>query len=239
MSDYNYSSFSTNDYDFNSFDGPALGAKAPDSELATLDGETVRLLDFSGDFLVLEMGSITCPLFQSRRGTMANLVKMFPDVSHAILYVREAHPGSKIAKHENLDDKIACARTLQDNDGEQRQILIDSLDGPTHAAYGSRPNSVFIINKNGCVMFHSDWNNPSATTKALKLLKAGKSAAHIKSYFRPALPPVALRTFRHGGKGSAADFFAGLPKLVWTNIFKRNFGLLLNREPAVMPDANC
>lgn len=239
MSDYNYSNFSTSDYDFNSFDGPALGAKAPNAELATLAGDTVNLLDFSGDFLVLEMGSITCPLFQSRRGTMSDLVKFFPDVSHAILYVREAHPGEKIKKHAQLGDKIDNARRLQKSDGEQRQILIDSLEGPTHAAYGSRPNSVFIINKNGCVMFHSDWNNPSATTRALKLLKAGKSAAHVKSYFRPALPPIALRTFKHGGKGSAADFFAGLPKLIWTNIFKRNFSLMFNRGPAVLPDARC
>lgn len=239
MSDYNYSKFSTDDYDFTRFDGPALGSKAPDFDLATLSGERVRLLDFDGDFLVLEMGSITCPLFQSRRGTMRTLAAQFPTISHAILYVREAHPGATIKKHQGLEDKLACARQLQDSDGEQRKILIDGIGGPAHLAYGSRPNSVFIFNKNGCVVFHSDWNNPSATRRAVKLLLAGKSASHVKSYFRPPVPPIAIRTFGHGGKGSASDFFAGLPKLIWTNIFKRNIGLLFNREIKVLPNSDC
>jgi hypothetical protein len=81
MKPYNYDEFSTTDYDFDSVDGPDIGQKAPDLLLATAEGETRNLLDFSGDFLVLEMGSITCPLFQSRRTIMERLERDCNNVS--------------------------------------------------------------------------------------------------------------------------------------------------------------
>ena len=57
MKSYNYDEFSTSDYDFDTVDGPDIGQKALDFLLTTTEGETRNLLDFSGDFLVLEMGS--------------------------------------------------------------------------------------------------------------------------------------------------------------------------------------
>jgi hypothetical protein len=65
MNSYNYGEFSTKDYDFDSVDGPDIGQKALDFLLTTTEGKTRNLLDFAGDFLVLKMGSITCPLLQS------------------------------------------------------------------------------------------------------------------------------------------------------------------------------
>jgi hypothetical protein len=55
------------------------------------------------------------------------------------------------------------------------------------------PNAVFIINQNGCILYYSDWNNPTATGKALKALTSGKSASGM-GLFLPAKPPIALRT---------------------------------------------
>lgn len=228
MQPYNYDGFSTEGYDFNSVDGPNVGEKAPDFPLETSDGAPRRLLDFSGAFLVLEMGSITCPLFQSRRTIMEPLDQEFGNVSSAVLYVREAHPGANIQSHKNLADKAACATRLKTEDGETRTVFVDGFDGLAHQAYGSMPNAIFIINKNGCVVFRSDWNNPSATRKALQALVEGREIT-AKSYFRPALPKAVFRTLGNAGKGSAADFFKGLPFLIWTNIIKRNLRLFFNR----------
>jgi len=100
------------------------------------------------------------------------------------------------------------------------------------------PNAVFIINRNGCVVFRSEWNNPAATRKALIALKAGRNV-RVKSYFRPAVPTVALRTLAHAGKGASADFFKGLPKLIWVNAIKRNLRLLFNRQVAGSRDTAC
>ncbi len=238
MPEYNYDGFATDDYDFENIVGPMVGEKAPDFTLTTSDGTTLSLLEFEGEFLVLEMGSITCPLFQSRRPVMEAVAHDIDGVSSAVLYVREAHPGADIPSHKSFDDKMACAARLKAADGETRRVYVDGFEGRAHQAYGSMPNAVFIINKNGCVVFRSEWNNPTATRKALLALKAGNTV-RAKSYFRPAMPNVALKTLRRAGKGSAADFFKGLPKLIWTNVIKRNLRLLLTGHVSGSRDTTC
>jgi len=238
LTNYNYDEFSANRYHLDAFIGPELGSKAPDFELTTADGKRKRLLDFDGDFLVLELGSITCPLFQSRRKSMAAIVRKYPNVSFSILYVREAHPGLAIPSHKNIDKKIDCALCLRSDDGEGRAILIDNIEGTAHQAYGSYPNAIFIINKMGCIVFQSDWNNPNATNRALDAVIHGKPA-QVKSYFKPATPLVALRTFKRAGAGSAIDFFRSLPKLIWKNAIRRNVLLMMGRQPKIEPDVDC
>jgi hypothetical protein len=132
MTGYNYETFSTDDYEFDDIAAPEVGDKAPDIELTTSTGEPKRLLDFDTDFLVLEMGSITCPLFQSRRGIMDTLEIEFDQVTCVVLYVREAHPGAQIKAHKDFDDKQSCATRLKQDDKETRLILVDSFEGATH-----------------------------------------------------------------------------------------------------------
>ncbi len=234
MADYNYSSFSSDDYEFRSFRGPAVGDRVPDLTLRDADGRPKRLLDFEGELLVLETGSITCPLFQSRRGGMARLD---PRVSSAVLYVREAHPGASIPNHMAMDDKLACAQTLR-SDGEGRTVVVDDLEGTAHSALGSMPNSVFIINRRGCVVFRAAWNNPAATARAVEQLLAGETAT-AKSWFRPPLPPVAVRTLRDSGAGAAWDFFGSLPMLVWHNLIVRNLRVCFGSTGSVAADVSC
>ena len=242
MSNYNYTKFDPSQYDLDSFQGPEIGQKAPDAILKTLGGAPVRLLDFAndfaGDFLVLETGSITCPLFQGRRKGMAALVAAHPDVKFAILYVREAHPGTLRPGHRTEADKRQNAEALQREDGEEREIWLDTLGGNAHMAYGQYPNSVFIINRNGCIVYMADWNNPGATGKALRALKAGKPATGM-GMFVPAPPALVLRTLKSAGPGAAADFFDGLPRLIWKNLIKRNLRVLFGKQPRVAPDAIC
>jgi hypothetical protein len=238
MKNYNYDEFSSNIYNLDSFYGPEIGTKAKDFSLSTLDDVKVNLLDFSGDFLVLELGSITCPLFQGRREGMSDLVALFPNISFSVLYIREAHPGSNIPAHKTSNDKINCAKALRNKDGEKRKILIDDINGTAHDSYGGYPNAIFIINKNGCVVFRSDWNSVPATKTALNKLLSGKPA-HTKSYFLPVKPAVALKILKRSGKGAIKDFLMGLPKLIWKNGIRRNFLLLVKSEDTISPDTTC
>ncbi len=229
MDTYNYDEFSPDAYDFTASGGPQVGDRAPNFSLSTTDGTERDLLDFEGDFLVLELGSITCPLFQSRRSGMETLGHEFDGVDSAVLYVREAHPGQAVPTHRTFEDKSACARRLKESDGETRTVLIDGINGDAHQAYGSMPNAVYIIDRAGAVRFRSPWNNPAATREALTALTDGREP-HVKSYFKPALPTVAYRTLKNGGEGSGADFFRGLPNLIWNNVVKYNLRLLLGRS---------
>lgn len=234
---YNYSQFNARDYDLVNFRGPMPGTPAPDFQLRGVDGDHRQLLDFDGAFLVLEMGSLTCPLFQGRRTTMSALCQEHQDISFAVLYVREAHPGANIPAHGSEQDKQTCATRLA-GDGENRRIFVDDLRGTAHQAYGGYPNSVFIINRNGCVVYACDWNNPDITGRALALVKAGK-AANLKAWFRPVAPAVSLKILRAGGKGSMSDFLRGLPHLIWNNLVLRNIRLLRGKSAGVAPDTMC
>jgi len=236
--DYGYERFSESHYDLNNYAGPRLGEKAPDFTVFTLTGTDVRLLDFDAPFLVLELGSITCPLFQSRRDGMAGLVKAHPDLAFDVLYVREAHPGHDIAQHASLNEKIGSANRLAHEDGETRRILIDDLEGTAHTGYGGYPNSVFIINRNGCVVYFSDWNNPRATGQAVARLLAGRPAGR-QGLFLPAKPPVALKTLRRAGAGAGLDFLRSLPAMFWKNAIRRNVRALLWPDRPVAPDQTC
>jgi hypothetical protein len=238
MSGYNYDGFSATDYDFAKSAGPELGSKAPDCQVFDLDGNPRQLLDFEGDFLVLEMGSLTCPLFQTRRGKMERLKTGDTQISNVILYIREAHPGAGIPQHKSFDDKRACARRLMDDDGETRRILVDDLRGTAHQAYGSMPNTLFIINRNGCVVFRAEWNNSTATQAALNALIAG-APLRVRTYFRPGLPILSMKTLQRAGKGSGSDFLRSFPSLVWNNLIKRNLRTLFNRPDVLSRDTTC
>jgi len=238
MASYNYDSFSQDQYNLSSFAGPNPGEKAPDAVLLLPDGSSQRLLEFEGEFLVIEMGSVTCPLFQTRRKSMAQLSSTHKDASFVVLYVREAHPGAQIVQHEVMQDKIASACRLNDGSDDVRQVLIDDIDGTAHKAYGSYPNAVFIVNSNGCVVFASDWNDPQATGRALELLEAGKPA-NVRSFFKPAAPKIGMATFKLSGKGSGLDFLKSFPSLFWQNMIKRNLRVIRGKEPVVQPDSYC
>ncbi len=43
----------------------------------------------------------------------------------------------------------------------------------------------------------------------------------------------------NAGKGSALDFFKGLPYLIWVHIVKRNLKLLFGRETGFSADTRC
>ena len=229
MTSYNYESFSPDNYDLASSDGPAIGQIAPDFQLETHDGLARNLLDFDGECLVLELGSMTCPLFLTRHDSMQKIAKDYPSVAHAVLYVREAHPGESIPAHKTMEDKRAVASILKTELDDPRTILVDGVGGEAHLAYGSMPNAVYIIDGEGVVRFKAPWNNSKTTRKALDAVLQDQPA-NFKSYFKPAKPWIVHSTAKRAGKGSAKDFFHGLPRLIWNVLIKNNVRTFLDRE---------
>lgn len=109
---------------------------------------------------------------------------------------------------------------------DPRTILVDGVEGAAHLVYGSMPNAVYIIDKDGIVRFKAPWNNAKTTRKALEAVLAGKSTP-TKSYFKPAKPWVVLSTARRAGAGSGKDFVHGLPRLIWNVLIKNNIRTFL------------
>lgn len=89
------------------------------------------------------------------------------DVGALFIYTHEAHPGENYPHLTSMDQKFEHARALRDVLGVNRPILVDSLDGDCHRAFGSMPNMTWIFNKSGVPIYKSDWTDSHSVANAL------------------------------------------------------------------------
>ena len=96
-----------------------------------------------------------------------------------IVYVREAHPGENFPHHTSCAQKVHHAVALRDLEGVRIPIVVDSLDGATHQAYGMRPNMIYVIDREGIIRaadVNADYTirpEPSKTVAQLRALVVG------------------------------------------------------------------
>ncbi|KAB1196741.1 MULTISPECIES: peroxiredoxin [Haloferax] len=229
--EYNYRHFGPEHYDFKTFDGPEPGDDAPNFEAWTLAGDEVELSDFRGSWVVLETGSITCPITDSKVRAMDKLQSQFEDVEFILLYTREAHPGERLEAHDSLEDKLARARTFADDYDVERTVLVDDVEGTAHKQYGGMPNSVHVINPDGVVVMRGDWNN---VRKVKEVLENGDEGLIYKRdiyrgsplFFTPKKGVV--RVLRDAGPRAVGDFVKNVPALALMHLKKELRGKQLN-----------
>lgn len=89
-------------------------------------------------------------------------------VGSIFLYTHEAHPGEHYPHLTSMEQKFRHAQALRDVYGVTRPILLDSLDGACHRAYGSMPNMTWIFNRTGTVMYKADWTEARSVVNALE-----------------------------------------------------------------------
>ena len=145
---------------------------------------------------------------------MMKLIEKYPGLDHVLLYVREAHPGELQPQHRTLEEKIAAAEKTKRRYRDNRVMLVDDVNGSGHHWYGTMPNSIFIINTNGKIIFRSIWNNADEMDAILQAVAEGRQ---IVSRELKAVPPFsfrAVRTLFMGGVVAIWDFVRGLPRLV-------------------------
>lgn len=90
------------------------------------------------------------------------------DVNSIFLYTHEAHPGEHYPHLTSLQQKLDHARDFRDKFQVSRQILVDSLSGDCHRAYGSMPNMTWIFTRSGIPIYKSDWTDASSVVNALR-----------------------------------------------------------------------
>jgi len=210
--DYNYTHFDPKDYNFNEFQGPKAGEKFIDFDATTLDGKLVKLSDYLDKTIVLDTGSITCPMYANTTKPMNLLKKEFPNIHFLLLYVRESHPGGRTKKITTISEKMTHAKTTNKLYNEDREVLVDSLDGIAHKLYGSMPNMTYVIGQDGIVRFRANWTNIDALKKVL--LDTDK--IETRDYYPVNKPPLftAIRTLLIGGVRALYEFLVGLPQLM-------------------------
>lgn len=90
------------------------------------------------------------------------------NIGSIFLYTHEAHPGENVPHLTSMEQKFRHARLLRDELGVTRPILVDSLDGSCHRAYGSMPNMTWIIARSGLIVYKSDWTDAFSVENAIQ-----------------------------------------------------------------------
>ncbi len=212
MDAYNYKHFNPKDYNFKDFKGPKAGEMYIDFEATRLDGSKVSLSDYLDKPIILDTGSITCPMYANTKSAMNILQEEYPEMHFLLLYVREAHPGGRTQALTNMDEKIEHAKSTHTLYNETREILVDSLDGYAHKLYGAMPNMTYVIGTDGIVKFRANWTNIEALKKVL--MEFG--TIETKDYYEVSKPSpfIAVKTLLIGGVRALYEFLIGLPRLM-------------------------
>ncbi len=96
-------------------------------------------------------------------------------------------------------------------------MLVDTLDGEVHRAYGALPNMSWIISRTGRILYKADWTDSRTIRQALEqigyAIDERRSGAHMTPYYMETLPqrPNATEIFLDGllevgGPRSAHEF---------------------------------
>jgi thiol-disulfide isomerase/thioredoxin len=185
--DYRYKRFTTgllfHDLRFGK-DAAAPGDAFPEFELITTDGDHLVNSDVFGDKPVLVIfGSMTCPMTASAAPSVEELYGEFGDrVDFIMLYVREAHPGEQISQAESMEEKLANAQALKNLYGVQWTVAVDNIDGKLHRALDPKPNSAFLMDKGGTILFRSLWaSDYEAMREALTAVANGRTPDTMQS----------------------------------------------------------
>ncbi len=158
---------------------PTCGQKADASwNVTDLSGTRLLLSSYWREKpLVLEFGSLSCPIYQDNGHSMEDLFSEFQTRANiALLYTREAHPGWIRSSLTSDAEKLARARQLP-HKGIHRLILVDDIAGTIHRSLGAYPNSVVVIGTDGAIAHFAVWNQPVRTREVLKKLLDGKRPA--------------------------------------------------------------
>lgn len=140
------------------------------------------------------------------------------DLEFLIIYVRESHPGENFPHHRSFEQKMTHARKLKELEGIHLRILVDDLQGSAHRKYGLLSNMVYLIDREGTVVYKSDWTDAAELDEMcaslLRLEKMKKEGFPIirkgvsqRLHWIPMDPALRERVYRRSGEKAIKDYF--------------------------------
>jgi len=210
-------------------DALAPGDSLAAYELPTLDGGSIQLGGHRERPLLLVTGSITCPMTASAMPVIDSLHAEFGDrVDFVLLSVREAHPGANFPQPSTDEEKLDHARSLRERYDVPFTIAVDTLDGDLHQRLDGKPNSAFLLDTAGEVVFRAHWARDDRLIRdALQSVLAGTAPAKRQS--RAMLGPVARamgsvdEVMKTAGPGARRDLWWSASPMATAGLLARLF----------------
>ncbi len=177
-------------------------------------------------------------------GARSGLTRLYKDFSAQIefisIYVREAHPGERYPHHSSDEQKMRHAHDWAREDNVPWTVGVDSLDGSTHIAYGTLPNSIYLIDRTGRVAFRALWAGQENLLRdrieqLLKRESHGEDPVSLGQQENLIIPLIHGaaefdRAVGRGGEKSKEDFRRELGNVMYG--FEK---LMSNMEPIINP----
>jgi len=97
-------------------------------------------------------------------------------VEFVVVYVQDPHPGEpgfrRYIQPKSLEDRRAYAEELVADHQMQATVVVDELDDGVWKQYGSLPNMVYVIDRDGAVAYHATWAMAEQIDRVLAELSA-------------------------------------------------------------------
>jgi len=161
-----------------------VGDRLPMTEMFTIDGDRVSMADLAaGRPVLLVFGSVSCPMTASAIPVLTDLHGEFGErIEFVMVNVREAHPGEHYPQPGTLDRKLDHAKALADLYPVPWAIVSDDIEGHLHRSLDPKPNSAFIIDAEGTIVFRALWaSDRRALRQALASVAKGEKPERSES----------------------------------------------------------
>lgn len=174
-------------------DGPVADTVVPDVTVFDERGNAVPLRDLClGKHTVLIAGCLTCPIF---RGSYPGVEAVARDyrpkgVQFFYFYKALAHPEYRgYVAPLNLEERLLHISRAKEELGTSIPWLADTMEDALRLALKSGPNSEYLIDPGGKIIYSSQWSDAGALRAALaKVMGSVESPTATSSLHLPAQP---------------------------------------------------
>lgn len=99
-----------------------------------------------------------------------------------VVYVRDPHPGEPAFRQyeqpTNFEQRRQYARELAATRQMKATVVVDGMDDKVSERFGSLPNMVYLIDRNGIIAYKSTWTMAEKVDRVLDALTAETPSAN-------------------------------------------------------------
>jgi hypothetical protein len=145
--------------------------------------------------------------------------------------VREAHPAENMGQPETFEEKLEHARALKEQFEIPWTVVTDDLDGSFHRSLDTKPNSAYIVDRDGAIAFRSLFaTDERSLQEALTAIVTGKDLPRPQSQamFRPLARSLGYiqEVLGRAGPQAKRDMWRAAPPLVIASLVAGLFSSL-------------
>lgn len=98
-----------------------------------------------------------------------------------MVYTRDPHPGEpayrQYVQPQNLEQRRRYARELVETRQMAATVVVDTMEDEVLEQFGSLPNMVYVIDRDGTIVYKATWTMAEKIDQVLGALTAGASTA--------------------------------------------------------------